>query len=263
MVRRAFLVLSVTVLMSAGVLWGAINSTPDGNRHPAFGGVCFKFLETDSWSCFPGGGILVAPDIVLSSAHGGAWMEQMKPAKIGFTFDEKITPNCVVYEVKEFHLDPLFAYDEQNPHDVGVFILKDKITNIRPVSLPPVIGMLEKGNLLEHVYFTVVDRGLTTLVGWPDFPVFGSRVVGETVATELRSGAIMLGSNDKHPTQVCYGGSGAMALVANSNIMVAIGSMFSNWPVQECVGSYGFYRLDTVEARDFLQNYLPPELLPK
>ena len=59
----------------------------------------------------------------------------------------------------------------QEPHDLAVVLLKEKVTGIRPVFLPPVLDKLEKGNLVFQTYFTVVDRGMTTLVGWPDYPM--------------------------------------------------------------------------------------------
>ncbi len=260
--KKTALTFLVFMLLSAGQVFASLNSVPDGNRHPALGSVCIKVTEADSWTCVAGSGILVAPDIVLASAHAGPWLDQMQPVKIGVTFDEKITANPVVYEVAQFIPDPLFVWDTQDPHDLAVLVMKDPVTTIRPVSLPPVLDMLGKGNLVSHAYFTVVDRGLTTLAGWPDYPVWTARVVGETIGTELRPGALMLGSNQKHPTQVCYGGSGSMALLTDTNIVVAIGSWFADW-TSDCNGSFGYSRLDTPQARDFLQNYLPPSLLPK
>lgn len=264
MIRKlSALVLGLVFVVGAGTTFGAINSTPDENRHPALASTCIKTLPTDPWTCVAGSGILVAPDIVLGVAHAGPWLDQVRPAKIGFTFDEKITSNPVVYEVAQFIPDPLFAWDQQDPHDLAIFIMKDTVTGIRPVSLPPVLYMLDKGNKVSHVYFTLVDRGLTTVDGWPDYPVWTARVVGESIATELRPGALMLGANEKHPTQACFGASGSMALFTNTNIVVAVGSWFADWPSQICNGQFGFTRLDTQQARDFLQNYLPESLLPK
>lgn len=260
--RRVISMLAVFALLIVGTASGAINSNSDGTRHPALGAACYKLVVTDAWSCLPASLILVAPDITLVSAHAGPWLDTVHPAKLGVTFDEKITSNPTVYEVAQFIADPLFAWDQQDPHDLAVFVLKDKVTTIRPVLLPPILNMLDNGNLVSHVYFTVVDRGLTTLTGWPNYPVWTSRVFGETVATELRTGALMLGPSEKHPTQLCFGASGSMALLTNTNIAVAIGSWFADW-TSDCNGPFGYNRLDTQQARDFLQAYLPAELLPK
>ena len=264
MAKRIALVTQASLFMLAsGNLFASLNSSPDGNRHPALGSTCIKMTLTDPWTCVAGSAILVTPEILLTVAHEGPWLDELRPAKIGVTFDEKISSNPVVYEVAQFIADPLFAWDMQNPHDVAVYIMKDKVTGIRPVTLPPVLNMLDNGKLVSQVYFTLVDRGLTTLKGWPDFPVWTARVFGQTIATELRPGAVMLGSNDKHPTQACFGASGSMALLTNTNIVVAVGSWFADWPNEICNGQFGFTRLDTVEVRDFLQNYIPSSLLPR
>lgn len=121
--------------------------------------------------------------------------------------------------------------------------------------------MLGKGDLVFTTYFTIVDRGLSTLEGWPDHPVWGDRRFGESVATELRPGALMVGPDQKHPTQPCWGASGSVALLTHTNIAVGIGSWFADW-TSDCQGPVGYNRLDTKQARDFLENYLPQWLLP-
>jgi len=252
------------LLFVPGNSFGAINTNPDGNRHLALAAVCFQFSEGDAWSCMPGSGVLASPQVILSNAHACPVLDEMKPAHLGFTFDEKITYPSKVYEVDQFICDPLFSAtntDTQDPHDLAVALLKEPVTDIRPFLLPPIIEFLSKGNLAS-TYFTVVDRGLINLTGWPDFPVWGDRRYGTIVMMDLRPGAVMLGPDPKHPVQMCYGASGAVALLTNTNIAVGIGSMFGDWTT-DCQGPYGFTRLDTPQARDFLELYLPAQLLPK
>src|SRR5262249_12231522 len=147
-----------------------------GNRHPALGSVCVKVTEADPWMCVAGSGFLVSPDIVLSVAHAGPWLDQLHPAKICITFDEKIGPTPQDYEASRFVPDPLVAWDQKAPHDLAVFIMLDRVTDIRPIRLPPVLNILDQGHLAFKTYFTIVDRGLTTLDGWPDHPVWTARV---------------------------------------------------------------------------------------
>jgi len=92
----------------------------------------------------------------------------------------------------------------------AVVTLKEPVVGIRPFMLPPVVGFLDKGNV-AGTYLTLVDRGLTTLVGWPDLPAWGDRRYGTLVISDVRSGAIMLSPDQKHPVQVCIGGSGSAA----------------------------------------------------
>jgi hypothetical protein len=261
MLRRTFtLIFGIFILCATSR--GAINSSPDGKRHPALGSVCVKITETDPWMCVAGSGFLLSPDIVLSVAHAGPWLDELRPARIGITFDEKIGPTPKVYEASQFVPDPLFAWDVQDPHDLGVFIMLDRVTDIPPIRLPPVLNFLDHGHAVFNTYFTVVDRGLTTLEGWPDHPVWTSRVFGESVATELRTGALMVGPDGKHATQPCYGASGSVALLTHTNLAMGVGSWFADW-TSDCKGPFGYTRLDTKQARDFLANYLPAWLLPK
>ena len=63
--------------------------------------------------------------------------------------------------------DPAFnPADAQDSHDLAVFFFKEEVTDIRPVSLPPVLNMLERGIFVFNTFFTVVDRGLTTWEGF-------------------------------------------------------------------------------------------------
>jgi hypothetical protein len=253
---------SLVFLFTSTLTFGAINTVPDGNRHPALGSTCIQAAEGDPWFCLPGSGFLVAPQIAIGVGHACPWLDSVKPAHIGMTFDEKISSPSRVYEIDQFICDPLFSADNtdmQDPHDLAVMTLKEPVVGIRPFKLPPRLGFLDKGNV---PYLTLVDRGLTTLVGWPDFPVFGDRRYGTLVMSDLRTGAIMLSPDKKHPVQVCYGSSASAALFTNTAMVVGVGSWFSDW-TSECQGPSGFTRLDTIQARNFLQAYLPPELLPK
>ncbi len=263
--RNAFLfIFSLAVILSATRSFSIINAVPDGNRHPAYAAMCIQAAEGDPWTCFPGGGLLVSPEVVISVAHGCPWLDAVKPAHLGFTFAEKITAPKKVYEVAQFICDPLFSVentDVQDPHDLAVALLKEPVIGIRPFFLPPIINFLDKGNV-AFTYVTVVGRGATTLLVWPEFPVWGDRQYGRTAITDLRPGAIMLAPDDKHTAQPCYGESGSVALFTNTNIAVGVGSWFADWTA-ECKGPTGYTRLDTAQAREFLQLYLPAELLPK
>lgn len=265
-VRRLAIGLCLAALLGTGTLFGAINSRPDGSRHPALAAMCLKWAsDAEPWTCFPGSAFLVAPKVLVSCAHAGPWLEQVKPFRLGFTFDEKLSSDPYVRDVESFHGDP--AFDPTNyadPHDLAVFILKEKVTDIRPVSLPPVLNMLDRGNLVWHIFFTVVDRGLTTWDGYPENPSWGDRQYGRGVAKDLTAGLILIGPDEKHPffgVQPGPGSSGSMALLANSRIAVGVGSLFCMGEM--CADGFGYNRLDTIQARDFLKDYLPMKLLPK
>jgi hypothetical protein len=261
--RSLAVMLGFVTVLGAATLFGAFNSLPDGSRHPALGGMCLKFAsDAEPWSCIPGSGFLVAPNVLVSCAHAKPWLDQVKPLRIGFTFDEKYSSNPLVYEVQALHADPDFDLSNpDDPHDLAVVILKDEVVDIRPVSLPPVLNMLDRGNLAFGTFFTLVDRALTTWDGFPETPAWGDRQYGRAVATDLRSGVIMIGPDAKHPVQPCVGSSGSMALLASSRIAVGVGSAFFEGDM--CASGFAYTRLDTLQARDFLGNFLPAALLPR
>lgn len=127
MARKTFaLALGMFVVCTVGTAFTALNSTPDGSRHPALGSFCMKVTEADPWTCFPGSGVLVSADVVLSVAHAGPFIEQQHPAKLGITFDEKISSNPKVYEAYRYVADPQFAWDQRDPHDLAVFLMLDR-----------------------------------------------------------------------------------------------------------------------------------------
>jgi hypothetical protein len=264
--RRLGALLCLAVGLGAATGFGAFNTVPDGARHSAYGALCVQQTAADPWGCMPGGGTLVAPNIVLSFAHAALYMGN--PYRIGFTFDEKIGPDPLVYEAEQFIPDPaFFAMDPNNPHDIAVVLLKDDVHGIRPVLLPPIVGMLDHGNVALGTFYTLVDRGPTTLEGWngdmgtlPSLPNWMERRFGEAVAIEMRPGAIMIGPDEKHPVQPCMG-SGSLALLTRTNIAVGIGSFFHAGAL--CGSPFAYTRLDTMGVRDFLKNYLPADLLPR
>src|SRR6516164_8415703 len=135
-----------------------ITSKPltDRSLHPSIvhlivprrlGATCIQVNEGDSWQCLPGSAFLVTPQIMISVAHACPWFDSVRPAHKGVTFDEKIISPSKVYEIDQFICDPLFAWDKQDPHDLAVVLLKEPVTNIRPMSLPPILDLLDKGNL--------------------------------------------------------------------------------------------------------------------
>ncbi len=261
------LVLVLGAAIGAANIFGAFNTVADGSKHPAYGALCLQQAEGDPWACtMPAGGTLVAPNVLLANAHGAPFVAGAY--KIGFTFDEIPGPSPVVYEVDQFIPDPAFmTMGLDDPHDLAVVLLKDEVEGVKPVLLPPVLGMLDHGHVALKTWFTLVDRGPTTLDGWNGdmttlylLPGWTERRYGEAVGTELRPGAIMIGPDARHPAQPCMG-SGSLALLTNTNIAVGIGSMFHAGAL--CGSPFGFTRLDTRGTRDFLQQYLPASLLPR
>jgi hypothetical protein len=258
--------LCLAVGLGAATLLGAFNTVPDQGRHPAYGALCVQEAAGDPWMCMAGGGTLVAPNVVLSFAHAALPLSGVY--RFGFTFDETIGPDSVVYEAEQFIPHPgFFNMDPNDPQDIAVVLLKQDVPGIRAIRLPPIVGMLDNGHLALRTFYTLVDRGPTTLAGWdgdfgtlPLLPGWTERRYGEAVAAELRPGAIMIGPDHKHPVTACMG-SGSLALLTGTNIAVGVGSFYHSGAL--CGSPFAYTRLDTIQVRDFLASYLPASLLPK
>ncbi len=205
-----------------------INGTLDGNGHPNVGaGIFLKTL----WPPTPvphvcGSGILVHPRVLLTAGHGTYLLESAIAAGIFSLADFRLSFASNALDsnswraVSSVLTHPDFEAEAQTETglgaiplaDVGVLILPEPVTDILPVTLPPLgfldalqaAGALRSG--ANQAKFIVVGYGteLGDPVGQLPFPPDGLRRVAQSEFLNLKNRWLFLDQNFAQGT----GGSG-------------------------------------------------------
>jgi Trypsin len=246
--------LCVAAIPASAVIWGE----PDGDAHPYVGLAVFDRDGLPSHRC---SGTLLSPTVFLTAGH---CTDGTSGARVWF--DSSVTdPQFPLsgggaIEGTPYTHPLLFVEAFPNTRDVGIVVLS------APVLLPeygqlPALGALDEmvtRRGLQDQLFTIVGYGRQAIV--PVFINDRERFTGTPMLVELNSAKtggfyIHLSSNngDKAPGGICFADSGAPALIGNSSVVAGIGSFLLNG---NCVGGGFSYRLDTADARDFIEGFL-------
>jgi hypothetical protein len=157
-----------------------------------------------------------------------------------------------------------YAHPQYNPnilvtYDVGVVVLSQPV-EMQTYGLLPTVGMLDsiagRQNAKQNS-FTVVGYGLQGFIR-PFFSDDWERRKSSTRLIELNStfngGLSAKFSNNPGATSggSCYGDSGGPVFYGDSNVVAAVVS----WGITPCIGVDYQFRLDTVAALNFINDYL-------
>ena len=162
------LILAVGALPAAAITGGEL----DKQGHPNVGLMIAEIDGVPQWRC---SGTLIAPRVFLTAGHcvgDGATAARV-------WFDTDLTDNPEYPYGGETSIEgtpvphPLYLWGGDDPHDVGLVILDQAVTDIEPAALPDpdLLAQLKKDRILEGgykegVYFRSVGYG-GTLASWP------------------------------------------------------------------------------------------------
>jgi hypothetical protein len=164
------------------------------------------------------------------------------------------------------HAHPLWDGELQlnDLHDVGVVVLDEPYGGAVPQALPP-LGYLDdlahgNGNGISNQTFEVVGYGVffEKPDGGPQRPISISdrtRRFTTSPGQNLSSQVLKLQENENDARAgggTCFGDSGGAAL--HDGYLVGDTSFGAS---QFCQGMGGYYRLDTADARSFLDDFVP------
>jgi V8-like Glu-specific endopeptidase len=247
---------ALTLLISVATVLGAMlmaspasaitNGTPDGNRHPAVGGlVSSTQLSSGTWIYCSG--TLISPTVFLTAAHCGTEGEQVM-----VTFDSDYEAGDKVYS-GTFHADPLYPGNQSDSHDIAVVIFDKAIKGIAPALLPEADSL---SDLSSNQRFTSVGYGAYEVAKGPgghQFLYDDRRMVATGTLNAINSSWLRISMNASTGNGgTCYGDSGGPNFIGTTNIIAAI--TITGDAV--CRATNVVYRLDTASAREFLAQYV-------
>lgn len=257
LVVAAALVAALAVAAPAGAIQ---YGTLDGDGHPYVGLVVFYDDGVPLWRCT---GTLISEDLFLTAGHctdapsdfAAIWFGA-GPITLasGYPYsgwDASGTPY--------HHPDWNGSLTLPNTHDVGVVVLDESFPMSEYGLLPEegVLDGLATRRGLQDQSFTVVGYGRQQVK--PYNITERTRYVATTHLVDLRSALtdgynIHLSSNPGNWSGgTCFGDSGGPVFMGTSRVIVAVNSFVLNL---NCKGSGFGYRVDTSDARSFLDDFI-------
>jgi secreted trypsin-like serine protease len=253
-------VVAVGVLIAVGPAGAITNGQRDAGRHPEVGALV-GFFAPAGMSIAYCSGTLISPNVFLTAAHCGF----LADPTVQVTFDETYTETSTTY-TGTFHAHPDYkpgnnAQSANNP-DIAVVVFDHPIPGITPAQLPSA-GLLDAmkaaGTLNQSTQFTSVGYGDSEFTNGP----------GGHTTTHLQARNVAVGSFNSltaaylHLTQnsgnggTCNGDSGGPnflgAGAGESSVIAAVTVTGDTY----CKSTNVDYRLDTPEARAFLDDWVP------
>lgn len=247
------IILLLTTLPAAAIT----NGEDDGEVHPNVG-LMAAFIDGEyQWRC---SGTLVAPRVFLTAGHcvGDGATEASVWFESNMTEDE-FYPAGGLPGTPVPH--DLYEWVGGDPHDVGVVILDEAVTDILPATLPSpeLLDQLKKDRILEGgyeegVFFRSVGYG-GALESWPP-PVLTYEKIRQWSESEY----VALTKIHLHLTQKavfdesgsCFGDSGGPVFWDDpdgNEIIVAVTSSGDG----QCVATGFNYRVDIPESLDWIE----------
>jgi len=277
-VRRflvAAFVVTATLVAAAAPAAAVTGGELDGNRHPNVGMIVF-YQPDGRFRC---SATLVSARVLVTAAHctdgvrGKAIVTfaSVAPAVPRAADDSGDGSSATGYTSAPAgwltgtpHTHPLWDNELQlnDLHDVGVIVLDQAYRGARPAALPPLgylDGLAQGNGGLSRYLFEVVGYGVffNKPAEGPQKPTAVSdrtRRFTEAAGQNISSQVLKLAENEKDSRGgggSCFGDSGGPAF--QGGFIVADTSYGAS---QFCRSFGGFYRLDTADARSFLDDFV-------
>jgi secreted trypsin-like serine protease len=248
--RRATVALATALgvaALIAGPAEAITNGTADGNAHPNVGGLVADEAYSDGTWIYCSG-TLISPTVFLTAAHGA------EGDRVRVTFSTEYHDGDTVY-AGTFHGDPLYAKNQNDPHDIAVVVLDQAVASATPAPLPTAdsLANLPKTQRITSVGYGAYDVVKAQAAGGHDFLYDDVRnqAVGTLNATTPSWLRVSMNPSTGNGG-TCYGDSGGPNFLGTTTTLAAI-TITGDFT---CRATNVTYRLDTSSARDFLAGYV-------
>jgi hypothetical protein len=236
----------------------------DGEGHPNVGLMIADIDGEPQWRCT---GTLIAPRVFLTAGHCVG--DGATAARVWFDTDLTNNPDYP-YGGPSAHEGiplphPLYTWESDDHHDVGVVILDEPVTDIEPATLPDpaLLTQLKKDRILEggyeqSAYFRSVGYG-GTLESWPPPVLAYDRIrrVSESEYVSLTQVHLHLSQKavfDEGGS--CFGDSGGPVFWVDPDGNEIIAAVTSTGDAQ-CIATGLNYRVDIPEILQWIVDQIP------
>jgi secreted trypsin-like serine protease len=264
--KPALLLACLLAAIVASSAYAITYGQQDGTGHPNVGAMLRK-RPSDGAYRIACSGSLISPTVFLTASHCTSFVQSQPP---GFrdawvTFDPSFTssttlPASAIHGT--MYTNPLYSQRESDPGDIAVIVLDQPVNGVTPAQLPTA-GLLDRmkaDGSLKSAQFTNIGYGVQEPVPGPGgitnaFPMERWSSVSSFWA--LTPSWMLLNQNHAAGSAgTCSGDSGgpqflgAGASETNTQVSITIkGDSF-------CFATNWVYRLDTPQAREFLDDFL-------
>ncbi len=253
-VRRAAGLLAVVGLLVAVMPAQAITYGQPDTAHPFVGAIVVE--SKFGWTSEFCSGTLIAPRVFLTAGHCttplASYVNGTEDVHISFG-PNVLTPSTW-HDVQEWVTNPDYWWGPMSdPHDVGVVILKEPVTDLGYGQLAPEAGFLT--SLWLQGKLTTSTKFLN--VGYGTDQNFADTNVREYSWSSFRNlhYAWLYMSQNVHTGNAgtCYGDSGGPTFYvtsAGAEYVVAV----TSWGDAQCKATNNNYRVDTAESLAFIDD---------
>lgn len=247
MFRKLIVLILLATLLSItkpvhAITYGAL----DGNRHPNVGGLVAPQAYSDGTWLYCSG-TLISPTVFLTAAHCDEGT-----ARVTVTFDTAYQAGDMTYTGTRY-ADPLYTWQQNDPHDIAVVVFDKPIRDIAPARLPAADSL---SNLSGSQQFTSVGYGayeVTNEPGGHQYLYNDVRMFATGTLNSINPAWLRISMNPSTGNGgTCYGDSGGPNFLGTTDIVAA--TTITGDAI--CRSTNVTYRLDTPSARAFLGQFV-------
>jgi hypothetical protein len=254
-------------LVTAGVVRAITFGENDNGRHPFVGSLVAEFQGDRFQLC---SGTLVSPTVFVTAGHCLVGLEEFGVTGVWVTFDEVIDADAdglvdpgVTLRTGEGHVHPDWGFpgaggNAADPHDLAVFVLDSPVAMAAYGQLPAA-GLLDR-TPKQGTRYTTVGYGTVRDDKTKGNKSFQLGTRRKMVTQELLSLTGAWATFSMNPSTgnggTCFGDSGGPhflgAGASETRIVVAVTVTGDRY----CRATDKTYRLDTPQARSFLDDFV-------
>jgi hypothetical protein len=244
--KLVIIIVVITVLSVATPVQAITYGEPDGNQHPNVGGLVASEAYSDGTWIYCSG-TLISPTVFLTAAHCYEGTEQ-----VTVTFDTAYQDGDKIY-TGTWYADPLYTWQQDDPHDIAVVVFDRPIRGVTPARLPDANSL---SNLSGSQQFTAVGYGayeVTKGPGGHQYLYNDVRMMATGTLNSINPAWLRISMNPATGNGgTCYGDSGGPNFLGTTDIVAA--TTITGDAI--CRSTNVTYRLDTPSAREFLGQFV-------